>query len=139
MAETNQDVSLHRGDTHTLVFTLTNALGEPYDPTVPGVEVRWRLLRSASDNDARALVVKDLSAGITAVPGEATVELAAEDTDWVPGIYAHELKVFDGEETFTAAQGVLWIRPSARMGTGEEPILLSASLTGGTPTVATSG
>jgi len=110
----NQNFEVCRGDSHTIHTTLTQADGTSFDPTL-GAILRWRMTRNLDDEDD-AVIRKDLTNGITASPGAIDIALTPGETDVKPGLYYHELKVWDGTDVSTAMEGYVWVRRSARMG-----------------------
>lgn len=126
MTTQNQNLRLYRGDSHVLHVALTNADGTPYDSTIPGIVMRYRITQNP-DDDTLSNVRKSLGDGITVVAGTGVdITLDAADTDLRPGLYYHELKVWDGVDPATVMVGYVVIRPAARM--GEEAIPPSADL-----------
>lgn len=118
----NQTVKINRGDSAVLFIALTNADGTQFDPTVNAV-MRWRLSRTAYTPEARTLVRKSLGAGLTVVTAPikgVNVTLDAGDTDFFPGLYYHELKIWDGGDVTTATTGTFVIKRV--LGMGEEVI-----------------
>lgn len=114
----NQTVKINRGDTALLFVALTQADGTPYDPTVNAV-IKWRLSRTSHTSEDRALVRKYLGNGITNVAAPikgVNIALAAEDTDFFPGLYYHELKIWDNNDVMTAMTGTFIIKRVIGMG-----------------------
>jgi len=131
---TNQDVKIYRGDTATLFVTLTQADGSPFDPTV-SVEIRWRMARNWHTPESEALVRKQLGEGIELTAGGVNIDLEAADTDVFPGIYYHELKVWDVGDVMTAMTGAMVIKPSVQMGEPSAPADAVFTLQADAPTV----
>ena len=115
MASTNQDATVYRGDSLTLDVELTTADGSAFDPTIEGVDVRYRATRNRHSPESEALIAKQAGSGIEVAPGRASITLDHADTDLAPRLYYHELKIFDGDDQFTAMVGVLIVKPSLRL------------------------
>lgn len=116
MTVRNQNVKVFRGNTASLVVPITQADGTEYDPTL-GAQFRYRVALTSHANDSESLVRKSLGNGITSTPqGTVTILLNAEDTDFDPGIYYHELKVWDGVDVSTAFVGVFVVKKAVGMG-----------------------
>lgn len=113
MTETNQNIEVYRGDSLTFFVALTDAVtGDPLDLNAV-TSIRWRL--ALTSHSLRALVSKDLDAGITAVEGGVNIELSTAETDHDYGIYYHELKIITGAQVATALTGNFTIRRSLDM------------------------
>lgn len=113
----DQDIKVNRGDSYGIFIALTNADGTPFDPTVD-VVIKWRMVDTSHDLDESAHIRKDLGSGIEIVTEPANgviVELSKTDTDLPPGIYYHELKAWDGEDTATTTSGAFIIRRAIKM------------------------
>lgn len=113
----NQTVKVNRGDTALLFVALTQADGTPFDPTINAV-IKWRLARTSHTSEDMAMVRKSLSSGIATVTSPikgVNITLKAEDTDFFPGLYYHELKVWD-VDVFTAMTGTFIIKRVIGMG-----------------------
>lgn len=118
MTATNQIIKVRRGNTAALSVALTQADGTPYDPTI-GAVVRWRMARNWHNADI--LVLKTLGNGLEwPAAGEVNITLDATDTDFSPGLYHHELTVWDGGDVNSAMIGTVVIKPA--MPFGEAPI-----------------
>ncbi len=114
MTDVNQNFKVYRGDTHILHVDLTQADGSPFDATA-GATLKWRLTRNPADEDD-AVVRKELGSGIEAVEtGGVDITLSGTDTDLPPGLYYHELKVWDSGDVATAMTGFGVVMISARM------------------------
>jgi len=139
LAITNQNVKLWRGDSKAIHVTLTDANGDPYDPSQPNIEIEWRLMSSPY---GETLVQKLLSeGGIEEVSGggEIVINLTPTDTDHFPRMYYHECKVFDNNapvDVATVMTGVFVIYPSTRMGPIEGPAAAQLTLETFAPVVA---
>lgn len=114
MTVRNQTIKIYRGDTASRFIALTHADGTPYDPSI-NVTFKWQVARNAHTPDDRVLIRKEIGNGITTGVGGVTIELNAANTNLVPGLYYHELKVFDAEDVSTAMTGVFIIRQSLGM------------------------
>lgn len=121
MTVRNQIIDVFRGDTKIIFVALTAADGTPYDPSVPGIGVEWRLATSPNAAEADALVRKSLGNGITAEDDGVNVELNAADTDRRPGLYYHEMKVLDGSDAAVVMTGYCLIRRALHMGQQATP------------------
>lgn len=113
----NQDVKVNRGDTALLFVALTNADGTPFDPTANAV-MKWRMVDTSHDLDMDAHIRKDLGSGITIVSAPikgANIALSKEDTNLPPGIYYHELKVWDVNDVTTTTSGAFIVRRAVVM------------------------
>lgn len=126
MTSVNQNVRIYRGDTHVMHVALTNADGSPYDSSIPGIQMRYRITRAPFD-DSKSVVQKSLGDGITIVTGGVDIELEAGDTDQPVGLYYHELKIQDGVDVATVMTGFAIIKRAARM--GDEPQVPQGDLT----------
>src|SRR5882724_11457611 len=114
----NQTVKVNRGDTALLFVALTQADGTPFDPSINAV-IKWRLARTSHTSENMALVRKSLGSGIATVTSPikgVNITLKAEDTDFFPSLYYHELKVWDGVDVFTAMTGTFIIKRVIGMG-----------------------
>jgi hypothetical protein len=137
MAIRNQLVDVYRGESQTVFVDLETALGTPFDPTVPGVEVEWRM---ATSTKGKTLVRKSSDDGaITEASGGVSIELVAADTDFTPGFYFHQLSIFDvpsGLDYAVVMTGLFKIRPQLRMGPREQPQeVVGLTITGYAPSV----
>lgn len=126
MTTTNQDRQIYRGNTATLSFTFS----EPVSSTAT---FKWRMARTWHSPELATLARKALGTGLTPVTKEvvteppsipavfeivgATVDLTEVETDLVPGLYYHELKVFDGGKVSTAIVGTVVIKRAIAMAT----------------------
>ena len=113
----NQDVKVNRGDSVVLFIALTQADGTPFDPTLNAV-IKWRMVDTSHDLDEDAWIRKDLGSGITVVNTPVkgvNVDLSEDDTNLVPGIYYHELKVWDVNDVTTATTGAFIVRKAVVM------------------------
>lgn len=114
----NQTVKVNRGDTVTLFVALTNADGTQFDPSATAV-FKWRLARTSHTSEDKSMVRKSIGNGLTVVSAPikgVNIVLAAQDTDFFPGLYYHELKVFDGGDVTTAMTGTFIIKRVLMMG-----------------------
>ena len=119
MTKTNQTIQIYRGDTAAVSITLTHADGSPYDPVVEDAVPEWRMARTAFSPADEALVQKVVGAGLDLPPaggGVVTLTLTRADTDFEPGVYYHELKVFDGDDVYTFLTGAFVIKQALQMG-----------------------
>lgn len=113
----NQDIKVNRGDSYTIFIALTQADGTPFDPTINAV-MKWRMVDTSHDLDVDAWIRKDLGSGITIVTSPVkgvNIALSKEDTNLPPGIYYHELKVWDVNDTTTTTSGAFIIRRAVIM------------------------
>lgn len=118
MTKRNQNAKIYRGDSAQIVVAVTQADGTPYDPTI-GALLRYRMAKTSHATDNESLVRKSSAAsdGITSTPlGAVTIVLNPENTDFEPGVYYHELKIWDGVDVATAMTGAFIIRRAIPMG-----------------------
>jgi len=117
MTITNQDLSLYRGDSAIVFVGLTDAVGDPFDPTTAAA-IRYRVATSAHAVNSEALIQKDMDDGITAAEGGVNIVFTLYDTALPPATYYHELKVYDSSlgDVATAMTGSLIIRRALLMG-----------------------
>lgn len=116
MTIANQNVDVFRGDTKVIFVALTAADGSPFDPSIVGVDVQWRMAKTSHALESESLIRKYYGSGITVATGGVDVALDAADTDHDSGIYYHEMKVFDGSDAATVMTGVFIIRKALLMG-----------------------
>ena len=135
MTITNQDVKIRRADTATLFVALTEADGEAFDPTLH-VSIKWRMSRTSHSLESQALSRKELGTGIELASGGVNITLNASDTDYVPGIYYHELKVLDASDVDTAMTGAFVIKRSLPTGDSFTPEVVVTNLAGKVPVVS---
>ncbi len=134
MTQVNQNFKMYRGNSQVIRVDLTTADGSPYDPLV-GAVLRWRLAKSPYATEVESLIKKYLNDGITGATGYVQIALEPTDTeDLQPGLYYHELKVWDGDDVATAMVGHAVIRPSISMGDTMQPSHVDIVLTGTAPT-----
>lgn len=115
MTITAQDLWLYCGDSETIDVDLTAADGGPFT-LAPGGMIKWRLSFSAYDTEGESLIRKDLGSGILIEDGSVEISLTSFDTASLkPGVYWHQLSVFEGSEVATAMCGNVVMRPSLRM------------------------
>lgn len=107
MTITNQIIDIRRGDSYSISVALTNADGGIFNTAEPGITMKWTL---ATSSNGEALVTKTLEDGLTLETGGVVIALTAEDTDLVPKLYYHELKVFDGDDVATTMVGTVVVR-----------------------------
>lgn len=113
----NQDVKVNRCDSAVLFIALTQSDGTPFDPTSNAV-FKWRMVDTSHTPEAEAHIRKDISSGITVVTSPVkgvNVALTKDDTDFPPGIYYHELKVWDTNDVSTTTSGAFIIRRAIKM------------------------
>jgi hypothetical protein len=133
MTVTNQNFKVFRGNTHSLDIALTQADGTPYDPTLNAV-LRWRLTTSAHAKEEDAIIRKSTGNGITVAGNVATIVLATEDTDIDPGLYYHELRVWEGADIMTTMIGNAVVRRAVQMGDNVAPAAKQAIIERKVPT-----
>ena len=134
MTARNQNFKVYRGNSAVLSVMLTMADGSAYDPTIPNITMRWRLSRTSHSPESEALSRKSDSDGISIIAGGVEIVLNSEDTDFIPGVYYHELKIWDGEDVDTAMTGFAIISGSIPMGDNLTPGSTSTKLMGTAPT-----
>src|SRR6185437_701627 len=94
----NQDFTMWQGDAKSIVFTITDASGNPYDLT--DVEnINWALSALPVTD---ALIQKSktgggISVNSPATDGIFTVTLEATDTAALVGAFYHEAQIIDSE------------------------------------------
>jgi hypothetical protein len=114
----NQNIKVNRGDTVTIFVALTHADGTPFDPT-DNVVIKWRMMPNWHTDYDDAVIRKDLGGGIALVGGSTpgiNIELHSDDTKYlIPGLFYHELKVWDDDDVATAMTGTFIIRKSVVM------------------------
>lgn len=113
MATTDQNATIHAGDTVDINVTVTNpATGDPKNLT--GATVQWAMYKAYKGT---VVLTKDTDDGVTitdAADGELTISLEAADTEDVrPDIYAHEVEVTDsGGNVSTVTTGYITLKAS---------------------------
>lgn len=133
MTAVNQNFKCYAGNSHVIHVALTQADGSPFDPTI-GATLRWRMTQFPWD-DTKSVVQKEWGNGIaSASDGGINITMSSTDMDLKPGLYYHELKVWDGDDVNTALVGYIVIKPSAQMNDHPSPSAaeLTASTTGPT-------
>jgi hypothetical protein len=135
MTTRNQNFKVYRANSLLLSVPLTMADGSPYDPSID-VEMKWRLTRTSASPEEEALSRKEIGSGITKVTGGIEIALNPEDTDFEPGIYYHELKIWDTGDVDSSMTGFAIIRSSAQMGSNLSPTTKQIRLSGTAPTRA---
>ena len=133
MTTRNQNFKVYRANSLLLSVPLTMADGSPYDPSID-VEMRWRLSRTSHSPEEEAVSRKELGNGITKVAGGVEIALDPEDTDFEPGVYYHELKIWDTGDVDSAMTGFAIIRSSIGMGSTLNPLTKQIRLSGTAPT-----
>jgi len=134
MTVTNQTVRVYRGDTHSLTITMdVMADGSIFDPTLD-VGYYWWMAETKYDDP---LVERSTGApGLEVLPTGIAITLCSADTDFRPGCYYHELKVFDGDDVSTAMTGFFIIRGALQIKpTTVAPASGDVGLSPGAPTV----
>jgi hypothetical protein len=135
MAFTNQIIDLYQGDSQVEFVDLDTALGTPFDASVAGIEIEWRMMTSPHGD---TLIRKALSeGGIAAVTGGVNINLTPTDTNVRARNYYHAMRVFDaldGDVT-TVMTGTVVVRRAPVMGPMESPSSSSVKLTGAPPIV----
>lgn len=129
----NQNVKVYRANSASLVIAVVQADGTPYDPTL-GAEVFYRMARTSYSPESEALVKKSLGNGITNETGGLTVVINPEDSDFDPGIYYHELRIWDSGDVSTAMVGAFIIKAGLPMGHDAYPSAAQISLSATVPT-----
>ena len=113
MTTTNQTVKVYRGDTATVSIAVTQADGTPL---APATTIKWWMALTSHASEGEALVRKELGSGIELAEGGIAITLGAADTDFPPGVYHHELKVFEvGGDVATAMVGAFVVKRALRM------------------------
>lgn len=89
-------LTIYQGENKTLVYKLTDDVGDPVDLTL--IDAEWRL---ASRTDETPIITKTVGAGITytnAAGGILEVALSPEDTELLSGAYRRELRLTSGAD-----------------------------------------
>lgn len=113
----NQNVIIYRGDSTMIDIAVTQEDGTPYDPAT-GAQFKYRVAETSHEDEVDVLISKssDPSGGITPIIGGVEVVITTADTTaFDPGIYYHELKLFDGVDEATTMVGAFIVRPSLLM------------------------
>jgi hypothetical protein len=88
MTVSNQNFSMHVGETKTVFVALTNEDGTPFETA--GTTMEWWLAKSSHSDK---IMQKKLGEGLRLSPGGVCIVLASADTyDLRPELYYHELK-----------------------------------------------
>lgn len=114
MTITNQDVDLFRGDSALLQVTLTDINGAPFS-LGPGGTIKYRMSDNPHSGDDGVHIRKELGSGVMLVGGVASVAILSEETDLLPDLYYHELKVYDGGDVATAMTGAFKVKQALRL------------------------
>lgn len=116
MTVANQNAKIYKGNTAALTVAVTQADGTPYDPTL-NAEIRYRVAKSRYSDEVDCIVRKSLSDGGIADGGggNIVIDLETVDTDLEPGVYYHELRVWDGGDVATAMTGAFVVKPALSM------------------------
>lgn len=109
MTTAHQNLRVHRGNSAKLVIDVTNADGSPFQPALEA-DFKYWISTSPHALQGEALVAKTLGNGITVVPEGVEVVLSATDTDLVPGLYYHELKVWNLDDVATTMTGYVVVK-----------------------------
>jgi len=114
---TNQNFRIFRGNDAVIGVELTKEDGRPYPNPLPdGVTMKWQMTRDLSRDFADPVISKDTSSGITSVDGGIEIELTEADSDLPPGLYYHQLSVYDASDPdadSTAMTGFCVVEPAA--------------------------
>jgi hypothetical protein len=113
MTITSQNVTIYAGDSQTVAVTLTDANGDPFALSANGV-IKYRVAETSHDSDDPE-ILKELNAGIAMDGNVAEVTLTSDDTNLPPGIYYHEMKVYDQGDVSTAMTGAVVVRNALSM------------------------
>jgi hypothetical protein len=132
MTVTNQDASIYRGDSAKIFVAVTAADGTPLDQTVDAT-YQYRMSPTSHTPDVDCLIKKELGAGLSLATGGVNVALSSIDTDQPPGIYYHELKVYNAGDVSTAMVGAFIIRKALQLGSSVQPSSANLGLARGTP------
>lgn len=117
MTITNQNVDIYRGDSAIIFIGLTNEAGGPFDAATAS-DIYYRVAKTAHAINSEALISKDMGNGIAAVEGGINITLESIDTDLLPAVYYHELKVLGSVlgAVVTAMTGSFVVHRSLRIG-----------------------
>lgn len=116
MTVANQDFKVYRGNTTILHIGLKNADGTPFDTTIPGLQARFCLAPNWHSEDEDVLVKKQIGHGVVLVSSGVDITMETSDTDFPPGFYYYEVKVWDGVDVATTTTGTAIIKKAIRMG-----------------------
>jgi hypothetical protein len=126
MTITNQHAFCYRGDSAVLAVTMTDANGDPFVLSPSGM-IRYRISPSPHADEGDALVRKQLGAGLILIDGVVEISLTIADTTQDPGLYYHELKVYEGIDVSTAMVGNFLVRRALTM---SPEVMTMAALSG---------
>jgi len=113
MTISGQNVTVYAGDTQTVAVQLTDANGAPFTLSANGT-VKYRVTETSHDS-ADPEIAKELNAGILMDQNVAEVTLLSADTNLPPGIYYHEMKIYDLGDVSTAMTGAFVVRNALNM------------------------
>ncbi len=130
-----QNFRMYRGNSQLINVALSHEDGTPYDPGL-GAQIKWRLTKNAHSSDEDSLISKSLGNGINQISGGVAIVIDAQDSDIAPGIYYHEMKVWDSGDVATAFIGHALVRSTVRMGDSLVPLSREVTLSGDAPTVS---
>src|SRR5262245_45845884 len=132
MTKTNQDFHLYWGESKTIFVDLNNPDGSPLNPA--NTQMQWWLAKtwhSIDADDDGVMIKKSLGDGLTIVTNGVNIQLDAADTQLMPEIYYHELKLFlPGGGVSSAMVGTAVIHPALDMRPRPNIAISAASVSG---------
>ncbi len=121
MTITNQNLDIYRGDSAVVFVGLTDEAGNPFDATT-ATAIHYRVAKTTHAANNEALIFKEMNAGIAAAEGGINITFNSSDTDLLPAVYYHELKVLGSilGAVSTALTGNVVIRRALAMGVPQQ-------------------
>lgn len=99
------DLELRAKNSNELWLVIFDADEEEIDIT--GMTVFFTVKSKPSDADASAAIKKDVTSHYNAGSGETKIELTPTDTASVVGTYFYSIKIKDGTDIYTLAEGIV--------------------------------
>jgi hypothetical protein len=109
MADTNQNVEIHIGDSKRICLTIYDEDDNLLDIT------DYTLYYYVYESSGNPLITKSSGDGITIVNagnGSCTVDFEPSDTENMSGDYKHEVDITDGTDVYTVMTGKLTVLDS---------------------------
>lgn len=102
MSDDFLNLTIIRGDTVSITFTLTDENGDPVNLT--GSTVYFTAKKQIDDDaaDAKAVISKDVTSHSDPVNGETIINLTSSDTDIDLGIYFYDIQIKDSINNITS-------------------------------------
>ncbi len=121
MTVTNQNLEIYRGDSAVVFVGLTDEAGEPFDANT-ATAIHYRVSKTTHALNNEAVIFKEMNAGIAAAEGGINISFNSNDTDLLPALYYHELKILGSVlgEVSTAFVGNVTIRRALKMGESQQ-------------------